>query len=82
MNKTFEEFAEPIYYLASTEKPQNWRYGQAIFNYTEKLYGDIARRVQFEWNIDCFYDDSKADTFLRACYIEYQKQKQMEGSQK
>lgn len=44
------------------------RKGQAVFNVTESKYGDIARQVQFEDGIDCFYDDSKIDDFISAVY--------------
>ena len=61
---TLEEFKNSIY---SIEKPSNWRDGQFVFNTIDKLY-KVARKVQFENNIDCFYDDSKIDQFINACY--------------
>lgn len=45
------------------EKPKNWREGQAVFNYVDLNYS-VARFVQFEDNIDCFYDDSQIDAFI------------------
>ena len=45
------------------EKPKNWREGQAVFNYVDLTYG-VARFVQFEDRIDCFYDDSQIDAFI------------------
>lgn len=44
-------------------KPSNWRDGQFVFNYIDEFYG-IARYLQFEENIDCFYDNSKIDSFI------------------
>ena len=43
------------------------RKGQCVFNYVDEKYG-VARIVQFEKGIDCFYDDSVIDEFLDACY--------------
>ena len=66
---TLEEFKNSIY---SIEKPSNWRDGQFIFNTIDKLY-KVARKVQFENNIDCFYDDSKINQFIVACFNEINK---------
>ena len=66
---TLEEFKNSIY---SIEKPSNWRDGQFVFNTIDKLY-KIARKVQFENNIDCFYDDSKINQFIVACFNEINK---------
>lgn len=43
------------------------RYGQAIFNYVDEKYG-VARIAQFDYGIDCFYDDKKVEQFLDKCY--------------
>ena len=48
--------------------PKNWRKGQKVFNTIEELYGDVARKVQFEKGIDCFYDDEKIDSFINASW--------------
>ena len=61
---TPEEFKTSIY---SIEKPTHWREGQFVFNTIDSLYG-VARIVQFNDGIDCFYDDSKIDQFIIACY--------------
>lgn len=66
---TLEEFKNSIY---SIEKPSNWRDGQFVFNTIDKLY-KVARKVQFENNIDCFYDDSKINQFIVACFNEVNK---------
>jgi len=48
------------------------RWGQAIFNSVEELFGsEIARTPQFVYNIDCFYDDNKVNDFLEKCYELY-----------
>ena len=66
---TLEEFKNSIY---SIEKPSNWRGGQFVFNTIDKLY-KVARKVQFENKIDCFYDDSKINQFIVACFNEINK---------
>ena len=43
------------------------RYGQAVFNYVDERYG-VARIAQFDYGIDCFYDDTKVEQFLDKCY--------------
>ena len=53
--------------LNSPLRPKNWRDGQFIFNHIDVEYG-VARHVQFVEGIDCFYDDSKIDSFLIASY--------------
>lgn len=47
--------------------PDNWRLGQKVFNYIDIKY-DVARAVQFEDGIDCFYNDEYIDPFIDACY--------------
>ena len=44
------------------------RFGQAVFNCTNQY---IARLVQFNCGIDCFYDDKQIDKFLDKCYELY-----------
>ena len=61
---TLEEFKSSIY---NVEKPSHWREGQFVFNTIDSLYG-VARIVQFNDGIDCFYDDSKINQFINACY--------------
>jgi hypothetical protein len=51
-------------------RPSFIRCGQAVFNTTEKIYG-VAREVQFNDRIDCFYDDSQIEAFLDAAYQRY-----------
>jgi hypothetical protein len=64
---TFEEFIQDIY-IEMGDKPKDWRKGQFVFNYIEENYGDVAREVQFQDKIDCFYNDDKIEEFIEACY--------------
>lgn len=67
---TFEEFRNGVMH-AMSGKPKDWRDGQFVFNYIDENYG-VARTVQFNnRNVDCFYDDSKIDDFIREAYDEY-----------
>lgn len=52
---------------AAKDKPEDWRLGQFIFNYINATYGDVARKVQFEDRIDCFYFDEYIDKFIERC---------------
>lgn len=61
---TLNEFKASIYNI---EKPSHWREGQFVFNTIDRLYG-VARTVQFNDGIDCFYNNSKIDQFINACY--------------
>ena len=65
VTKTIKELKDLIY---SVPIPHNWREGQFVFNRVEELFGDIARQVQFKDGIDCFYNDSKIDTFILHAY--------------
>lgn len=40
-----------------------YRDGQAVFNYIDSKYG-IARELQFNYGIDCFYNDSCINEFI------------------
>ena len=61
------EFELPIWNEVN-KRPTFIRRGQAVFNATEEIYGGIAREVQFNDRIDCFYDDSQIEVFLEAAY--------------
>jgi len=52
-----------------------YREGQAIFNTIDcdDKYLGVARHVQFQFHLDCFFFDEKIDEFLDKCYEEYQK---------
>ena len=49
------------------EESPHIRYGQAVFNYVDEKYG-VSRIAQFDYGIDCFYDDTKIEQFLDKCY--------------
>ena len=53
---------ELIKEIESQEFPNNWRKGQAVFNYIDAVYG-VARNIQIS-GIDCFYNDKYIDDFL------------------
>ena len=60
---TFKELKAEI---ENQEIPSWSRYGQFVFNYIDETYG-VAREVQYEYNIDCFYRDDLVDDFLEIC---------------
>lgn len=57
---TVEELKKEI---SEIEFPKNWRKGQSVFNYIDAVYR-VARNIQFEYRIDCFYNDKYIDDFL------------------
>lgn len=60
--------------IYSHKKPKNWREGQFVFNIASEILGDgIIKQVQFDDGIDCFYDDSKINNFINACYNKLNK---------
>lgn len=69
---SFDEFANDILDFAYNKAPENWRVGQAVFNYVEDTYG-VARAVQFWHGIDCFYMNDLIEDFIEASYEEYKK---------
>lgn len=56
------------------QMPENWRKGQKVFNAIDREFG-VTRIVQFQYNIDCFYDDSKIEEFKNKTYEVVNKQK-------
>ena len=63
---TFSDFKNEIDNVI-INKPKNWRKGQAIFNYIDNKY-NVARAIQFEDKVDCFYRDDKIEEFLQKAY--------------
>lgn len=63
---TFGDFKNEIARVIEN-RPKSWRKGQAVFNYIESKYG-VARSVQFEYGIDCFYRDDQIEEFLQKAY--------------
>ena len=49
--------------IADVEFPKNWREGQKVFNYVDQVFG-IARYIQFNKGIDCFYNDKAIDVTI------------------
>lgn len=68
---TFEEFKHDIDEALEYKHP-DWRDGQFVFNYIDGEYG-VARDVQFNKKIDCFYNDNKIDDFVKASYEVWSK---------
>lgn len=66
MEMKLEDFRAEVL-TAMKDKPKEWRYGQFVFNYIDSMYG-VARHVQFNEGVDCFYVDSKIDEFIYKCY--------------
>lgn len=63
---TFRDFKNEIDNVI-INRPKSWRKGQVVFNYIESKYG-VARAVQFEDGIDCFYRDDQIEEFLQKAY--------------
>lgn len=63
---TLQEFKNDIF-SGIRELPENWRKGQKVFNYIDKKYG-VARTVQFDYHIDCFYNNNLIDKFIETSY--------------
>lgn len=51
--------------------PEEWRTGQAVFNVINDVFG-VARTVQFEDGVDCFYDDNAIMSFIDHAWVRYQ----------
>ena len=60
--KTLEELKNEVFTNAKS-RPDYIRLGQYVFNYIDRTYG-VARQVQFDDNVDCFYLDRNIDEFL------------------
>ena len=71
---TKEEFKSNIKTAADSTRRNHpeLRKGQAVFNEAAK-YNHIARIVQFDYGIDCFYDDIMIEPFLDKCWEIYSK---------
>lgn len=61
-----EEF-NAIIDKAIKQMPSSWRNGQKVFNAIDNEFG-VARTVQFQCGVDCFYDDSKIEEFKEKAY--------------
>lgn len=63
---TYEQFKNNIFNELQN-CPKSWRKGQAVFNIVDELFG-VARIVQFEDGVDCFYNDDAIDNFLHCAW--------------
>ena len=63
------EFKHEIENAYSTQCPKGWRKGQFVFNYIDRVYG-IARKIQFEVGVDCFYHDEDIEAFVTQAFLE------------
>ena len=63
---TYKEFVNEVE-CEVLNRPTYIREGQAVFNYVDAKYG-VARAVQFEDNVDCFYRNRDIDAFLECAY--------------
>lgn len=67
IDMSFEEFRNDI--MQAMEQRSPWiRKGQFVFIYIEEKYGEVARTVQFNDKIDCFYRDDMIEPFIQHCY--------------
>ena len=64
---TLEDFQVEVL-QAISQRPSQYRPGQAVFNYIDENYG-VARHVQFVDGIDCFYDDDQIIPFIYSSYM-------------
>lgn len=62
-----KEFIDTSILISSKLAPKHWRNGQAVFNYIDQFF-NLARYIQFNKHIDCFYDDSQIEAFLSEAY--------------
>lgn len=65
---SLEEFVRQVSDRVTQTRSPHERLGQAVFNYVERTFGDVARKVQFDDCIDCFYNDDAIADFLAAVY--------------
>jgi hypothetical protein len=69
--ESFEKFIN----LLMERKSPLLREGQAIFNYVDEYFGKVARAVQIEDRIDCYYDNDNIKSFLEASWKRISEQK-------
>mgnify|MGYP003289162098 CR=1 FL=1 len=62
-----KEFIDTSMLIASKLAPEHYRKGQSVFNYIDEFFG-LARHLQFNCHVDCFYDDSQVECFLSEAY--------------
>ena len=70
---TYEQFITELWEEVA-KSPKSWRKGQAVFNVIDEKW-NVARAVQFEDGIDCFYNDDLVDLFIDKAWTRiYNKQ--------
>ena len=70
---TYEQFITELWEEVA-KSPKSWRKGQAVFNVIDEKW-NVARKVQFEDGVDCFYNDDLVDLFIDKAWIRiYNKQ--------
>lgn len=52
-----------VFGFITANYPKEWRMGQSVFNAVDDLFG-VARYLQFEKGLDCFYADESVEAFL------------------
>lgn len=72
---TYEEFRNEVLEKAN-DREYYIRLGQFVFNYIDANY-DVARAVQFEDGVDCFYRDDLIEEFIKTCYLRIYGHKKM-----
>lgn len=63
---TLKEFKEDVLNQIKNLPPQ-WRKEQKVFNYIDSKY-HVARKVQFDYGVDCFYRDDLINKFIETAY--------------
>jgi len=63
---TLQQFKDQVF-EGIKNLPSYWRKGQKVFNFVDTYYG-VARKVQFEDKVDCFYIDENINEFLNHAY--------------
>jgi hypothetical protein len=71
---TYEKFIAELWEEVA-KSPKDWRKGQAVFNVIDEKW-NVARKVQFEDGVDCFYDDKQIDLFIDKAWIRIYNQQE------
>jgi len=56
-----------LYNKALNDRPEEWRYGQAVFNYALDVFPEETERLRGD-KFDCFYNDDNIISFLSTIY--------------
>lgn len=64
---SYKDFRDYIFEYIKQPKFKLQRKGQAVFNAVDELFG-VARAVQFDDRVDCFYNDNHIIKFLVFAY--------------